>query len=110
VHLGRRRDRRVVTGNARSPIAFVHGFACTHSNWDAPVTNLPRGRCPMTSHTGPANGFLRSSHASLFIYAPVSLCRVAFPLPTTSRPFVWPLPSVRTASRAAAARLIILLS
>jgi pimeloyl-ACP methyl ester carboxylesterase len=30
----------VVTGNARPPIVFVHGFACARGDWDAQVTDL----------------------------------------------------------------------
>ena len=36
----------IVTGNAHPPIVFVHGFACTHTDWDAQVTHLsPRHQC-----------------------------------------------------------------
>jgi pimeloyl-ACP methyl ester carboxylesterase len=35
----------VVTGNGGTPIVFVHGFACAHSDWDAQVAHLsPRHR------------------------------------------------------------------
>src|SRR5690348_14722106 len=30
----------VVTGSGRSPIVFVHGFACAHSDWDAQVAHM----------------------------------------------------------------------
>jgi pimeloyl-ACP methyl ester carboxylesterase len=30
----------VVTGNGQPPIVFVHGFACAHSDWSAPVAHL----------------------------------------------------------------------
>jgi pimeloyl-ACP methyl ester carboxylesterase len=30
----------VVTGQGRPPIVFVHGFACTHTDWDAQVAHL----------------------------------------------------------------------
>lgn len=30
----------VVTGSARPPIVFVHGFGCAHSDWDAQVAHL----------------------------------------------------------------------
>jgi len=30
----------IVTGNGKPPIVFVHGFACSHADWDAQVAHL----------------------------------------------------------------------
>jgi hypothetical protein len=30
----------VIAGNAYPPVAFVHGFACDHADWDAQVLHL----------------------------------------------------------------------
>ena len=36
---------RIITGQGRPPIVFVHGFACAHSDWYALVAHLsPRHR------------------------------------------------------------------
>ena len=34
----------VISGHGRPPIVFVHGFACTHSDWDAQVAHLASHR------------------------------------------------------------------